>query len=126
MSVSAPPLDTHIRRDARMRMGDWAWFCGFARCDVAYFNVFEAVVTVEELKGPIYPKDLKAPLCACFGFTLEDVEADVRDGTPARIRELLAKSQTAEARCETLSPDGQCCMREVQRLYVKLREKAAE
>ena len=119
--VGAGPMDTHIRPESRTSMHDAAWFCGFARCDVAYFNEFEAVVTTDELLAPIYPSDLDAPLCPCFGFTYDDVEADVREGTPTRIRQLLAKSQSSEARCRTLAPDGQCCMREVQKLYMKLQ-----
>lgn len=121
VAVGEGPLDAHIRPDSRMKMQDAAWFCGFARCDVAYFNIFEAVVTVDELKSPIYPKDLDAPICACFGLTYDDVEADVREPQPTRIRALLAKSKTSDARCQTLAADGQCCMKTVQELYMKLR-----
>ena len=121
--VSAATLDAHIRDDARTRMGESAWFCSFAGCTAAYFDLFEAVITVDELTGPVYPKDSDATLCACFGFTLEDVEADVRDSAPLRIRELLTKSQSEEARCQVLAADGQCCLREVQRLYMKLRDQ---
>jgi hypothetical protein len=119
--VAAGPLDTHIQRESRAKMHDAAWFCCFPQCEVAYFNVFETAVLVDELKGPVYPKDPDAPLCACFDFDYEDVLADARDDKPTRIRELLARSQSEEARCHTLAADGQCCMREVQRLYMKLR-----
>jgi hypothetical protein len=101
-------------------MGDAAWFCGFDRCEVAYFNEFDALVTVDQLKSPSYPKDPDVPMCACFGFEQSDVEADVADGTPTRIRELLAKWKSPEARCRTLAADGKCCMAEVQRFYMKL------
>jgi hypothetical protein len=63
-------------------------------------------------------------LCACFGLSREDVEADVAEGTPRRIRELLAKSKTPAARCETAAPTGRCCLPEVQRYFFKLRESA--
>ncbi|MEO1997871.1 MAG: hypothetical protein ABGZ17_21635 [Planctomycetaceae bacterium] len=119
--VTSGPLDTHIQSASRSHMHDAAWFCGFARCEVAYFNQFETVVTVDELRAPVFPKRPAAPLCACFGFGTEDVEADVREGTPTRIRQLLARSQSSEARCQTLAADGQCCMREVQKLFLKLR-----
>jgi hypothetical protein len=119
--VGSGPLDTHIVPSSRAKMQDAAWFCGFPRCDVVYFNLFEAAVTVDELKAPVYPKDLDAPLCACFGFTYDDVEADIRDGQPTRIRELLAKSKSPAAQCQMLSPDGRCCMAVVQELYLRLR-----
>ncbi len=121
VAVGAGPLDAHIRAESRRKMMEEAWFCGFARCDVAYFNLYDAVVTVDELRAPVYPKDLNAPICACFGLTYDDVEADVREGRPTRVRELLAKSKTSAARCHTLAASGQCCMSVVQELYLRLR-----
>lgn len=107
-------------------MGDSAWFCDFSRCDVAYFDLFERYVTVNELQSTVYPKDAAAPICACFGFTVEDIEADVHQGTPMRIRELLAKSKSSDAQCHTRAADGRCCMREVQRLYMRRIAKPGE
>jgi len=121
--VEAGPLDTHIRPESRAKMRDDAWFCNFPRCDVAYFNQFDAVVTVDELNSAVYPKEPDAPICACFGFTYDEVAADVKDGTPTRIRELLAKSKSPAARCRTLAADGRCCMAAVQELYMKLRSR---
>ena len=121
IEVGAGPLDTHVRSESRAKFRDSAWFCNFPRCDVAYFNQFDAVVCVDELKTPVYPKDPDAPICQCFGFTYDDVAADVRDGTPQRIRELLAKSKSPAARCTSAAPDGRCCMAAVQELYMKLR-----
>ncbi|MDG2128570.1 MAG: hypothetical protein P8K08_11300 [Fuerstiella sp.] len=117
--VHRETLDHHLRKQSRPCLGDAAWFCDFARCNVGYFDQFERAVEVEELQTSVYPKNVDAPVCACFGFTLDDIEADVLDGTPTRIRELLARSQSPDARCQTLSADGRCCMREVQRLYTR-------
>jgi hypothetical protein len=119
--VSAGPLDTYVRPESRGKLGSTAWFCSYGPCECAYFDQLGGLVTCEELLRPVYPKDLHAPLCSCFGFSAEDVEADVADGTPQRIRELLARSQTDEARCATLAPDGRNCMAEVRRLYMRLR-----
>lgn len=119
--VGAAAMDTHIAPSARSRLTDAAWFCAYPPCQVAYFNLFESVVTVNELNGPATPKDPRAPLCACFGLTVDDVEADVAEGTPTRIRELVAKSQGPAARCATLAANGQCCLPEVRKLYMKLR-----
>jgi hypothetical protein len=121
--VEAGPLDSHIRPEFRAKMSDIGWFCNFPRCDVAYFNQFEVVVAVDELNSPVYPKDLDAPICACFGFTYDEVAADAREDTPVRIRELLAKSKSPDANCRTLAVDGRCCMTAVQGLYMKLRSQ---
>src|SRR5262245_51299772 len=66
--VGRGPLDAHIRPEARGKLGDSAWYCGFPRCEVAYFNLFDMQVGVSELKAPVYPHDLDAPICACFGL----------------------------------------------------------
>ena len=120
--VGSGPLDTHLRPEARTRMQDAAWYCSHSSCEVAYFNLFELTVMLSELQAAVYPYDVDAPICACFGFRYDDVEADIRDGQPIRIRKLLARSQSPEARCQTLAVDGQCCIREVQKLYMKLRQ----
>jgi hypothetical protein len=124
LAVEAGPLDTHIRPEFRSKLRDAAWFCNFPRCDVAYFNDFDAVVTIDELVAPVYPKDAHTPLCACFGFSYDDVVADVDDSTPTRIRALLAKSKSPEARCRSVAADGRCCMTAVQELYFKLKAQS--
>ncbi|HYO26238.1 MAG TPA: hypothetical protein VEQ85_14955 [Lacipirellulaceae bacterium] len=122
LPVEHGPLDRHIRPDARTKLGDSAWFCNFPRCDVAYFNTFEAVVLRDELQTAVYPYDLDAPMCACFGLTYDDVAADIAEGRPVRVRDLLAKSKTPAARCQELAADGRCCMAAVQELYMRLHQ----
>ena len=121
LPVETGPLDAHIRPEFRSRLHDSAWFCNFARCDVAYFNLFDAIVTVDELQGPVYPHDPDAPICACFGLSYDDVVADVNEGTPTRIRELFAKAKSANAQCHTLAADGRPCIAAIQELYLRLR-----
>ncbi len=120
--VTAATLDARVSPAARPRIGAAAWYCGYAGCDVAYFNAFEAIVSANELNGPAYPKSPDAPICACFGFSIADIEADAADSEPRRIRALYAKSKTEAARCTVLAADGKCCLKEVQRLYHRLRE----
>lgn len=126
VEVGPEPLDTHIRVKSRGKLRDTAWFCNYPHCDVAYFNQFDAFVTVDELIAPVYPKDLNAPICACFGFKYDDVLADVDSEKPLRIRELLAKSKSPEARCRSAAADGRCCMTAVQELYMKLRARRSD
>ena len=118
--VARETLDHHLQKQVRSQLGDTAWFCEFPRCEIAYFDQFERSVHVSDLQTAVYPKDTEAPVCACFAFPLDDIEADVLDGTPTRIRKLLARSKTPDAHCQTLAADGRCCMREVQRLYTRL------
>lgn len=122
--VQAETLASFLTAEARTNLADTAYYCPFAKCEVAYFDDFERMATVDSLTRPAYPKDPEAPLCGCFGLTLEDVEADVAEGGVTRVRALLAKSQSPEAHCKTMSPTGQSCTPEVQRCFMRLRTAA--
>ena len=119
--VDSGPLDNHIMPQHRDRLPNHAWYCSQISCDVAYFSNVGHLVILDELRSAVYPYDIDAPICACFGFGYDEVEADVLAAKPERIRNLLLRSQSAEARCSTLAIDGQCCIKEIQRLYLKLR-----
>jgi hypothetical protein len=88
---------------------------------VAYFDQFERTVDIEQLKCPVWPKDPEAPICACFGLTRDDIEADIAAGTVERTRAAIARAKSPEARCMERSPTGRSCVAEVQRYYMKLR-----
>ena len=74
-AVDRETLDHHVQKQARLRLADSAWYCEFAECDTGYFDQFDRVVSISELEYPVYPKASAAPICACFGFTFEDLEA---------------------------------------------------
>ena len=120
-SVQAVTLDAFVQQAARGDLGDDAWFCGFERCEVAYFNLFESTVGTDQLLRSVYPKDLHAPICGCFGLQMSDIEEDVAEGHPSRLRELSERSRSDEARCQSAAADGRCCMQEAQRIYFRLR-----
>jgi len=122
--VHGGALDTHIRPESRSKMVDAAWFCGFPRCDVAYFNQFGTIVLMDELKAPVYPYDANAPICACFGLTYDDVVADVDDTAPHRIRSVVARSKAGEAECHRLAADGKSCIGALQELYMRLKSQS--
>lgn len=111
----------HVPPEKQTVLSASSYFCPTPTCPVAYFDAFESLVVATDLVRPVYPKDQQAPLCPCFGLTIEDVQLDVDEGTPRRIRELLAKSKSPEARCGETSPTGRSCLPLVQKLYFKLR-----
>jgi len=121
IAVGAETLAAHLDAEALRPLADAAFYCPFPKCEVGYFDRFEQTVPADVLRQPAYPKDSSAPICNCFGFTTTDVDADIREGSPRRVRELLARSKSAEARCVMAAPDGRCCMAEVQRYYLRAR-----
>ena len=119
--VSRVTLDALVRSEFRKRLGDSACFCPFATCEVAYFDAFERSVAVPELVRPIYPKDALAPICACFGLTVEDIEADVAEGCVTRVKAAVARAKTSEAACSLNAANGQSCVAEVQKYFLRRR-----
>jgi hypothetical protein len=117
----ATAVASHLPAELRTSLAATVFFCPTPTCPVAYFDAMEASVAAADLGRPVCPKDADAPLCPCFGLTRDDVAADVDEGTPRRIRELLAQSKSPAAHCETASPTGRTCLPEVQRHYFKLR-----
>jgi len=122
VAVGRETLEAHLVPDARRQLAESAFFCSSPLCPVAYFDQFGRTAQVELLERPVFPKSPDAPMCGCFGFTRDDVERDVREGVVTRCRELVAKSKGPDARCAILSPNGQCCVPDVQRYYMKLRQ----
>ncbi len=120
-TVGNGPIELYVPAPLQDQLKNAAWCCSNAACEVVYYNMFEQTVRAVELLTPVYPYDSNAPICACFGFTLQNVEDDADESQPLRIRALLARSQSPEACCQAVAVDGRCCLREVQRLYMKLK-----
>jgi hypothetical protein len=121
VSVRQETLASFLSEDSRRELADTAFFCPFARCEVAYFDVFERTARTDAVNRPIYPKDPEAPICGCFGLTTDEIERDLSEGVVTRVKALLARAKTPEASCLTHSASGQCCVSEVQRYYMRRR-----
>jgi hypothetical protein len=119
--VGESALSHWLPADAREELGDRAMFCPLPSCPVAYFDQFERMVPADRLLRPAWPKSMDAALCACFGLTADEIDADIDEGGVARVRSIVERSKTPEARCQTLAANGQCCVAEVQRYYFKRR-----
>lgn len=102
-------------------VADPANFCPSPQCDVVYFDAFERVITTGDLAKPVYPKNPDAPICACFGLTRQDIEADVREGVVTRVKAILEKANSSEARCNQMAANGQPCSAYVQKYYMQCR-----
>lgn len=119
--VHAETIQTYLPAGRKAMLSDPANFCPSPRCDVTYFDSFERVILTGELVRPIYPKDPTAPICACFGLTREDIEQDVREGVVTRVKAILQKANSPEARCAQMAANGQSCAAYVQKYYMQCR-----
>lgn len=122
--VGSETLAAHLTEEQRGRIADPANFCPSPKCGAAYFDAFERVILAAELLKPVYPKDPDAPICACFGLTRQDIEQDVREGVVTRVKAVLERAKTAEARCSQTAANGQPCVAYVQKYYMRCRGAA--
>lgn len=113
--------EAHVADPAATSLADSAFFCPYAKCSVVYFDMFDRRVTTDQLRHGVYPKDSQAPVCGCYGMTLDEVAADARAGIVERVRELVLKAKSGQAECQTKSASGQSCVAEVQRCYMRER-----
>lgn len=120
--VSRDTVLAHLPPDQVPNLAVTANFCPQAQCEVAYFDMFERVVLASELRQPVFPKDLDAPICACFQFTAADIDQDIAEGVVTRTKALLAKAKSDAAQCERLAANGRPCIAEVQRYYMQHRQ----
>jgi hypothetical protein len=121
--VVSETLDSHIPAAKRRAIADAACFCPSPQCEVAYFDSFHRVVLAADLGHPVYPKDLNAPICACFGLTCDDIEQDIEEGTVTRTKAALEKAKSPDAQCTRRAANGQPCVAYVQKYYLQCRNR---
>ncbi len=119
--VAEATLRAHVPPDLADGLAEPAYFCGTDTCAVAYFDLLERSVPAAQAGGLCWPKDPSGPLCACHGLTADDVEADLAEGAPTRVREVVRRAALPEAACAAHSADGRSCVARVQKFYLRRR-----
>jgi len=114
-------LHAWLTAEQRLQLSDAAFFCMHSDCRVAYFDRFERTVPATELKVPVWPKSVQAPVCQCSGLTRKDIEEDVEADELNRIRETISHAQSGNTQCSTLAPSGQNCTAAVQKCFMQIR-----
>ncbi len=117
--VTRKTLESQLSEDQIATLADKAYYCSSPGCLVAYFDDWGTAVPASALRTSAYPKDPEAPICPCFGVSAEEIRTNAEAGSRERIRELLEKAESHEARCETCSPSGESCVTEVRRLFLQ-------
>jgi Zinc binding domain len=122
--VGIETVEFYLSKETQKKVADPANFCPSPRCEVVYFDAFERVLLKSDLDKPVYPKDPNAPICACFGLTGQDIKQDVSEGVVTRVKAILEKANSPEARCAIMAANGQCCVAYVQKYYMQCKESA--
>jgi hypothetical protein len=119
--VNRETVAAHLPPGTEPTLAVTANFCPHPPCEVAYFDMFERMVLVKDLRHPIYPKDPDAPICPCFGFACAEIDEDLAEGVVTRTKQLLERAKADPSRCATSAANGRCCVAEVQRYYMQRR-----
>lgn len=117
--VGGDAVTAHLKPESQRAISRPAYFCETPSCDVVYFDHFERVATTGDVATAVFPKDPSAPICSCFGLTLDDVEEAADSGDLTRLRETIAKANAPDSRCTLLSPQGRKCTAALQRAYMR-------
>lgn len=120
--VGEQTLRAHVAPAVATGLGEPAYWCVTDSCPIAYFDLLERTVAVDAARGLYWPKDPAGPLCCCHGLTADDVDADLAEGEPRRVRAVVAQAARPDAACATKSPDGRSCVARIQRYYMRQRQ----
>ncbi|MFZ4734096.1 MAG: hypothetical protein ACOYK7_16280 [Pirellulales bacterium] len=117
--VAPETVAAHVAAGAAEQLGEPAYCCLTESCSVAYFDLFERSIPLAEAHGFFWPKDPAGPLCACHGLTCDDIDADVAEGQPRRVRAVVERAGASDAECSHRAADGRTCLPRVQREYMR-------
>lgn len=117
--VTEATLRAHLEPADADSLSEPAAWCDTETCPVGYFDALERVVEVSRARGVHWPKDPTGALCACHGLTVEDVDADLAEGVPTRVRAVVTRASAPGADCAARAADGRSCVARVQRYYVR-------
>lgn len=71
--------------------------------------------------------DAPTPICYCFGYTREDIVADVRAHGDTDIQRVITgRVKAGECYCEKANPSGRCCLGDVARAIKAARAQLEE
>jgi copper chaperone CopZ len=105
-------------------------FCESPDCDVVYFSAKDPEHRFQraDIRVRVGQKATEPPIqvCYCFDWTTHDIEGEFRLGgsttIPDRIRR---KVQQGFCQCETMNPQGSCCLGNVNKAVKEVRDKLA-
>src|SRR5579875_3842424 len=105
-------------------------FCESPTCDVVYFSEQhpEQRFYRADIRVRVGQKETTPPIqvCYCFDWTTDDIERELRltgDTTiPERIKRMV---QQGYCHCETMNPQGSCCLGNVNKAVKEVRAKLA-
>lgn len=117
--VSRATIEANTAIEPAVEFHGEPFYCPDPDCVVAYFDGFGTRVERTATLRRAWPKDGDAPVCSCFGITVTQIEEWADRGEKARVRELLDRTKSADAKCLVTAPDGRRCEEKVRRVFLR-------
>ncbi len=101
-------------------------FCQSPTCDVVYFSETQPDHRFlrSDLRVRVGQKATEPPIqvCYCFDWTTDDIERELRlTGTTTISDRIKEKVQQGFCHCETMNPQGSCCLGNVNRAVKEIK-----
>lgn len=128
--VSLATVAALVRDDEAVPLEGGGWyFCKEPECDVVYFSDDGRLIDKASLKTRVGVKENEAPrpVCYCFGHTVESIREEIeRTGRSSVVAEVAAKVKAGDCACETLNPEGICCLADLGRAVNEATAQAGD
>lgn len=97
--------------------------CTDRRCEVVYYRGDETVRIAETRALPFHKSDdRERTVCFCFGHSVAEVQADVRQMGRSTIRDaIVAACRDGKDDCRRNNPRGRCCLSDVKVVVERAR-----
>ena len=101
-------------------------FCASPDCLVVYFSRERCFTSCDlRIRVGLKEKDGLIPLCYCFGFNEQDLQAEIKtEGHTTIPQRISAFTKERMCACEERNPSGACCLGEVAKAVKRLMKGA--
>jgi len=93
---------------------DKYFFCANPDCETVYYSGSgKSAFQKDQLKIRVGLKEKTSQrtLCYCFGYTMEDIEREIRENRRNTIpKDISSKIESGLCHCEDANPEGRCCL----------------
>ena len=121
-SIVKPGLADRVREETY-------GFCPSPACEVVYFADGEPEqILRSDIRVRVGQKATEPPIpvCYCFDWTTDDIEQEIlRTGTTTIPDRIKQKIRQGFCQCETMNPQGTCCLGNVNQAVNEVRAKLA-
>ncbi len=105
-------------------------FCRNPKCNVVYFRPGKVIFQKNDLNvkvGIKEPDDLTVPVCYCFGWTPQKIQAEIETtGKTTAVDQIKTQVKGGNCYCEVTNPQGSCCLGNVSQVIKKIQTTVSQ